>query len=408
MARPALPAGQSGNAEGDPPTQRDASIFFAPGGASLSGKEIVSALLMQELRARGWAAHAVISGWNDGRYARFLNERRIPFTPLKLGVLHRARPRWTLDTLLALPGAVLALRHLAAELRPSVYVHTTLKNAAVVAVTLPASTLHVFHVHDVVTPEALDVISRISISRIAHCICVSRFVAAPLLQRNPATVSVVHNGVGEQPLSQRRSTVPRPMAPLIFAVVGQTIPRKRLDIVLRACGILAAKGNNFALSIYGDSSTDHALELKRLAAELNVCDKISWHGFQPQQVIYNAIDVLIAAGVDEPFGTTVLEAGAYGLPVIAVADGGFPEILRDGDNALLFGRDNAELLAAQIQRILDDRNLIARLGDRLRGNIRANLSMASFATNFEQAIAEARRQRHTLAGAKPTDGGHHD
>jgi glycosyltransferase involved in cell wall biosynthesis len=64
----------------------------------------------------------------------------------------------------------------------------------------------------------------------------------------------------------------------------------------------------------------------------------------------------------EGFGLVYLEAGAYGLPVIATRSGGVPEAVKDGETGLLANEDDVEGITQAILRILTDSELSARLG----------------------------------------------
>ncbi|MBN1918115.1 MAG: glycosyltransferase family 4 protein [Verrucomicrobia bacterium] len=57
----------------------------------------------------------------------------------------------------------------------------------------------------------------------------------------------------------------------------------------------------------------------------------------------------------------LLEAMAVGTPVAAAAECGTPELVRDGDNGLLFDKDNAPQMREALMRVLDDAALRRRL-----------------------------------------------
>jgi glycosyltransferase involved in cell wall biosynthesis len=58
---------------------------------------------------------------------------------------------------------------------------------------------------------------------------------------------------------------------------------------------------------------------------------------------------------------SVLEAAAFGLPVVSTDVGGIPHLLRNGEEALLVPEGDAEALAAAIRRLLDEEGLASRL-----------------------------------------------
>jgi glycosyltransferase involved in cell wall biosynthesis len=66
--------------------------------------------------------------------------------------------------------------------------------------------------------------------------------------------------------------------------------------------------------------------------------------------------------VEEPFGLVFLEAMAMQRPVIALDDGGTPEVVEHGRSGLLSQARNIDALANNIVTLLKDRDLRARLG----------------------------------------------
>ena len=67
----------------------------------------------------------------------------------------------------------------------------------------------------------------------------------------------------------------------------------------------------------------------------------------------------------EGFGLVYLEAGAYGLPVVATRTGGVADAVRHGETGLLAAAGEVEQVAECLLRVLRDPDLAARLG---RGN----------------------------------------
>jgi glycosyltransferase involved in cell wall biosynthesis len=61
-------------------------------------------------------------------------------------------------------------------------------------------------------------------------------------------------------------------------------------------------------------------------------------------------------------------------PVVAPAVGGLPEILRDGENALVATERSADAIAACLGRVLEDEELRGRLGRGARETIEAGFS----------------------------------
>jgi hypothetical protein len=106
-------------------------------------------------------------------------------------------------------------------------------------------------------------------------------------------------------------------------------------------------------------------------------------------------DILLLPSQHEGFGVPVAEAMAAGTPVIASASGALPWVL-GADSAdtppsgLLFREGNADDLATQIARLLDDPNLRNAL--LAQGRIRVQeFSPQHFAANVQRVVDEALR-----------------
>ncbi|HEX5720675.1 MAG TPA: glycosyltransferase family 4 protein [Thermoanaerobaculia bacterium] len=72
-------------------------------------------------------------------------------------------------------------------------------------------------------------------------------------------------------------------------------------------------------------------------------------------------DVFLNTNQVDNAPVSVLEAAAFGLPVVSTQVGGIPHLLRDGEEALLVPEGDAEALAASVRRLLDEPGLAARL-----------------------------------------------
>jgi len=82
------------------------------------------------------------------------------------------------------------------------------------------------------------------------------------------------------------------------------------------------------------------------------------------------MDVVVHASDREPFGIVVVEAMALGKPVVAGAEGGPREIITEGVDGLLAPYEDAEALARQILRYLDDPAFARRMGEAARRRAR--------------------------------------
>jgi glycosyltransferase involved in cell wall biosynthesis len=140
-------------------------------------------------------------------------------------------------------------------------------------------------------------------------------------------------------------------------------PGSYLAFVGRLVGFKGADTLVEALSLAGDPPTVIAGDgperpaLERRAAELGL-KRLRFAGYLPadelRKVLAGAIAVIVPSQVLETFGFAVYEAMAIGRPVIASRLGPLPELVKDGENGLLFEPGNAEDLAACLRRAVSD------------------------------------------------------
>lgn len=163
---------------------------------------------------------------------------------------------------------------------------------------------------------------------------------------------------------------------VLFA--GRLIPAKGPDRLIRAMLTLADRYPGAVLAMlggpwFGDSSVDRfGSMLRRLAEPLG--RRVIFPGFVPVSAMPRwlaAADMLVCPSQwSEPMARVVYEAMATGLPVVASARGGLPEVVRHGETGLLVA-DHANPLAhaAAIEELLADPGLGQRLGQNGRAYV---------------------------------------
>jgi glycosyltransferase involved in cell wall biosynthesis len=103
-------------------------------------------------------------------------------------------------------------------------------------------------------------------------------------------------------------------------------------------------------------------ESLRERAALGLDDAVSIAGHRPDaESLLAAGSVAMLTSRDEGLGTTLLDAMLWGVPVVATAAGGVPEIVRDGVDGLLSPPGDAEALGRNLVRVLSEGELRERL-----------------------------------------------
>jgi glycosyltransferase involved in cell wall biosynthesis len=117
-------------------------------------------------------------------------------------------------------------------------------------------------------------------------------------------------------------------------------------------------------------------EMRQLAASLGLGESVHFLG-QRRDVpdLLHAMDVFVLPSYSEGVSLALLEAMAAGLPVIATAVGGLPEVVADGETGWLIPPQDAAALAGALVRLLADPALAQRLGANARDHVREHYSL---------------------------------
>jgi glycosyltransferase involved in cell wall biosynthesis len=193
--------------------------------------------------------------------------------------------------------------------------------------------------------------------------------AAAIITVSAATADdLVHIGLSPDRLVVARlgfTPLPDPIPPAAVAsekgfllTVGETSPRKRLDLLLRALALL---GDGSRLVMAGPPAGDEH-RLQRLIGELGLAPRVTRLGAVSDAELswlYGHAAALCFPSVSEGFGLPVLEALALGLPVIA---SDIPATRELASSAAIYpGSHEADAWGQAIQALLSDRTVRERL-----------------------------------------------
>ena len=111
--------------------------------------------------------------------------------------------------------------------------------------------------------------------------------------------------------------------------------------------------------------------------------------------IYASADVFCFPSTTDTFGQVILEAGASGLPTVAVAAGGAAELVGHGQTGLISPPDDPRAFAAALERLVGDPALSRSLGE-------AALASAGRRT-WERSFAELRDAYRIAVHGTPSE-----
>jgi glycosyltransferase involved in cell wall biosynthesis len=159
---------------------------------------------------------------------------------------------------------------------------------------------------------------------------------------------------------RRRLGLPADRPLLLY--VGRLSEEKRVNVLLDAMARLHEPAH---LAIAGGGPAARALEGQ--AATLGIARRVSFLGRVPDEELvdlYRLADVFAMPSVAELQSLAALEALAVGTPVVAADAGALPELVHDGENGLLFARDEGEALARALARLAASAELRRAMGAR--------------------------------------------
>jgi len=248
--------------------------------------------------------------------------------------------------------------------------------------------------------DVLDVPAegRLSRMRVAEAIqeldavvTVSRAIgdAADAIARPRRPITVVPNGADASVFMPRDAAGARDRLGIgadgpVVSYVGKLVPRKGVDTLIESMGLLQARGGAPRLVMAGIGGLREPLEQR--AAELGIADRITWLGKVPHDEVgwvMSAGDVFVLPSLSEGLPTVVCEAMACGLPVVATAVDGTPEIVDDPATGLLVRPHDAEGLADALARVLGDAPLRAAMGAEALRRSEADYTWAANAARME-------------------------
>jgi colanic acid/amylovoran biosynthesis glycosyltransferase len=175
-------------------------------------------------------------------------------------------------------------------------------------------------------------------------------------------VHVVRNGME---LSEPR--VGSHPGPLLC--VSRLVPKKGIDTLVTAFGLLADDRPELHLEIIGGGPLDAALrtQVLELGLEDRVCLRGPLTSAEVRAALYRCAMLVLPCRIDESgdrdgLPTVLLEGLACGTPVVTTRILGLPELVRDGETGLLVAPDDPPGLALAVTALLDDPDRAAALG----------------------------------------------
>jgi glycosyltransferase involved in cell wall biosynthesis len=213
-------------------------------------------------------------------------------------------------------------------------------------------------------------------------------------------VHVVHCGVDSAAFSPRAESPAALGEPLRIVCVGSFEEVKGHRYLVEACRLLRQRDVQVEALLVGDGPLRRALEAQIAEAALGPFIRLP--GWLPRQEVAAALrhaDVAVLAscrtrrGKREGIPVALMEAMATGLPVVASALSGIPELVEYGVTGLLVPPRDADALAAALERLAADPALRVHMGRRGRAKVQAEFDLERNTRKLLALFEPARAQR---------------
>ena len=203
----------------------------------------------------------------------------------------------------------------------------------------------------------------------AGYVAVSGWLAGELygmLGAGKSKIRVIPNGIETAGFYREKGC--RKSDSFLVGTAARLVPEKGLDVFLKAASCLKPRFPEISFVIAGDGPL--RLPLEEMSRQLGVQDRVVFLGHCERIPEFLAgLDVFVMPSRSEGQGIAVLEAMAAGCPVVASSAGGLRELIRHGENGLLFPVGDAQVLADCIASCLQNPEYAAVLAARARREV---------------------------------------
>ncbi len=212
-------------------------------------------------------------------------------------------------------------------------------------------------------------------------------------------LNLIHHGVDVVELMPLPHPEPSDGPPLILSI-GRLVEKKGFPILLRAAAMLRREGIDFRLRIIGTGPEE--ADLRRLAAGLALEDCVQFDGALAHEELiplFRTADLFALASIVASDGdrdglpNVLLEALAMGVPAVSTRVSAIPELIEHEETGLLANPGDPTDLAAQMERLLFDEQLRAKVIEQGRHEVVAHFDVKENVAKLADLFATVMSRR---------------
>ena len=218
----------------------------------------------------------------------------------------------------------------------------------------------------------------------------------------PARIRLIRNGAetlarpSEEKSERLRRELEIPRGAFVCGMSARLVPVKGHETLLRAAKILLSRHTGYHFLLVGGGV--EAARLAHLAREMGISEHLTMAGQVADVSPYTALfDVAVNCSVGTETSCLALsEAMSLGIPCVASRYGGNPEMVREGENGLLFPPKSDVALAAAIERLRCDHMLYEQLARGAKARFMRELRAEEMAAKYDALYAELCEKRRRV------------
>jgi glycosyltransferase involved in cell wall biosynthesis len=194
---------------------------------------------------------------------------------------------------------------------------------------------------------------------------------------------------------------PQPSRPNLVLFLGRMEPAKGIYDLLEAIATLRASIPDVRLVCAGDGDR---VAVAHYAERLGIAEAVKftgWVGPSGKRALFEAAAAFALPSYEAGLPVSLLEAMAAGVPVVACAVGGIPEVVVDGVSGFLVAPGDKARLERALRRLLCERGVAGRIGAAGRESARLRFAPERALPQLEEIYASFGLQG---CGAQPTGG----
>ena len=236
-------------------------------------------------------------------------------------------------------------------------------------------------------------IAKLVIPRADSLRCVSRRLKRQLVGEFGAvedkiTVAPIFSDFGFRISDIENSVLEDKSKKFIFLTVGRLAAVKNIGMQVKAMAEIVKKYQDVELWIAGKG--EEIGNLKLVISNLGLADKVKIIGWRDDlEKFYSRADAFLLTSDSEGWGLAVIEAAAYGLPIIMTDVGCAGEVIRGGESGIIIPVGDQKKLEEAMVRLAGDGKLRKKLGENAREAVKKLPSKEEILRLYKQSWEKA-------------------